>query len=256
MLGAIIGDICGSVYERTPAKDKDFPLIEKLSNFTDDTVLTVAIADAILSNKDFGETLRAYALQYPLRGYGFRFNFWTTSKNPEPYNSFGNGSAMRVSSVGWLCNSIEEVLDVAKQSAEVTHNHEEGIKGAQAVALAIFLARNGANKDEIKKELETRFQYNLQDSYEETCRDYSFDITCQGSVPQAIIAFFASSDYEDTIRKAIWLKGDADTQACIAGSIAEAYYKEIPQELRDKAYEVLPKELIFVFEQFKKILAP
>lgn len=250
MLGAIFGDICGSVYEFHPVESYQFPLLTDKSQFTDDTVLTLAIADALLNKKDIAKTLKAYAREHVFKGYGLRFNDWVWDEKSEPYWSFGNGSAMRVSSVGFLYDSIEDVLENAQKSAEVTHNHTEGIKGAQATALAIFLARQHASKNEIKHEIETRFGYNLSKTLAEIEKNYRFNETCQGSVPEAIIAFLESEDYETAIRNAIWLKGDADTQACIAGGIAEAFYGEIPESFKEKVYTSLPQEMLKIIEQF------
>ena len=252
MLGAIIGDICGSVYEFNPAVGYRFPLLLEESYFTDDTVLTIAVTDSIINNLDFASTIKKYAKDYPNKGYGNRFNDWVYSDTLEPYFSYGNGSAMRVSSIGFYYNSIDEVLEKAKQSAEVTHNHWEGIKGAQATALAIFLARTGNSKNRIKMEIENRFNYNLNRTLEEIEKNYHFNETCQGSVPEAIIAFLESDSYESAIRNAIWLKGDADTQACIAGGIAEAYYKKIPQYLIDKAFEIVPREFLKIIYQYQQ----
>lgn len=246
MLGAIIGDIAGSIYEFFPVESTDFPFFSEQSKFTDDTVLTIAVADAFIHNKDMSKTIQDYAKKYDGRGYGLKFFNWIYSEN---------GSAMRVSSAGWLGKDINEVLDLAKKSAEVTHNHVEGIKGAQAVAIAIFLARTGSSKYAIQDEISERFDYDLSRSLDEIEKDYSFNETCQKSVPEAITAFLYSDDYESAIRNAIWLKGDADTQAAIAGSIAEAFYKEIPQYMKDKAYELLPKEFIvtlYEFSEFRK----
>ena len=250
MLGAILGDICGSVYEFNPVKRYNFPLLTEASAFTDDTVLTLAIADALMNKKDIAKTLREYARYYSWRGYGKRFHDWVWGETDEPYWSFGNGSAMRVSSVGYLYDSLEDVLLNAEKTAEVTHNHPDGIKGAQAVALAIFLARKGASKEEIRHEIETRFRYNLSRTIAEIEKKYYFNETCQGSVPEAIIAFLESDDYESAIRNAIWLKGDADTQACIAGGIAEAFYKATPSHLNHFVYEKLPSALLEVLHQF------
>jgi ADP-ribosylglycohydrolase len=244
MLGAIIGDICGSVYEFAPVENYNFPLLREDSKYTDDTVLTIAVADAILNNSDFAISIKKYAREYPGKGYGRKFNDWIYSELYTPYGSYGNGSAMRVSAVGFYYNSIDEVLQKAKESAEVTHNHWEGIKGAQATALAVYLAKTNHSKKEIKKEIETRFNYDLNRTLVEIERNYCFNETCQGSVPEAIIAFLESKDYETAIRNAIWLKGDADTQACIVGGIAEAFYGNIPSYMVDKAFEVLPREFL------------
>ena len=252
MLGAIIGDIAGSIYEFNPVKSTDFPLFTSQSKFTDDTVLTIAVADAFIHNKDMSKTIQQYAQTYTGRGYGGRFYDWIYKDNPEPYGSYGNGSAMRVSSAGWLGNDINEVLELAFKSAEVTHNHWEGIKGAQSVALCVYMARSNYTKEEIRKEIAQRFNYDLNRTVAEIEKNYYFFESCQQSVPEAIIAFLDSNDFESAIRNAIWLKGDADTQAAIAGSIAEAFYKEIPQELKDKAYELIPKEFLITLYEFSE----
>ena len=231
MIGAIAGDIIGSVYENLRTKRKDFRLVTPMSNFTDDTVLTVAVADAILTRSPYGPKIKSYARRHPLRGYGPRFLVWMAKPGIKPYNSFGNGSAMRVSPVAHAFQSEDEVLDHARQTAECTHNHPEGIKGAQATALAIFLARCGADKDSIRSEIGRRFGYDLSRTVDEIRPDYRIDLTCQGSVPEAIIAFLDATSFEDAIRNAVSLGGDADTQACIAGAIAEAHYRAIPPEI-------------------------
>lgn len=252
MIGAIAGDIIGSVYEGFPIKTTEFELFTSNSRFTDDTVLTVAVADCILNGKDYTKTLKEYGRLYPNAGYGGMFRHWLRSDGLGPYNSFGNGSAMRVSPVGFAFNTLEKVLSEAKRSAEVTHNHPEGIKGAQAVATAIFLSRNHESKEEIKKYIENRFGYNLSQTLEEIRPNYSFDETCQGSVPQAIIAFLESVSYEDAIRKAISLGGDSDTLACITGGIAEAFYGGIPEHIEKKTMEILDDRLREVILKFRK----
>lgn len=224
MIGAIAGDIIGSVYENLRTKRKDFRLFTPVSTFTDDTVLTVAVADAILSGTDYGETIKAYARRHPMRGYGPRFLAWMVTPGTKPYNSFGNGSAMRISPVAYAFDSEEDVVREAEQSAACTHSHPEGIKGAQAVALAVFLARKGAGKDEIRQAVSGRFGYDLSRTVDGIRPGYRIDLTCQGSVPEAIIAFLDSESFEDAVRNAVSLGGDADTQACIAGAIAEAHY--------------------------------
>lgn len=231
MIGAIAGDIIGSVYERLHTKQKDFRLFTLASTFTDDTVLTIAVADAILTGSDYGHTIKTYARRHPTRGYGSKFMQWMVSSITKPYNSFGNGSAMRVSPVAHAFSLLPEVLEHAKRSAECTHNHPEGIKGAQATALAVYLARHGSDKEDIRAAVEERFGYDLSRTIETIRPGYSFDITCRGSVPESIIAFLDSTSFEDAVRNAVSLGGDADTQACIAGAIAEAYYKEIPLEI-------------------------
>ena len=223
MKGAIIGDITGSAYEFSPEKSKDIELFPSGAKYTDDTVHTIAVADAILNKSSYKNSILHWGRKYPSISYGSRFRRFLSSPDPQPYNSFGNGSAMRVSPVGWAFNSEAEVLRQAKLSAEVSHDHPEGIKGAQSVALAIFLARKkGASKEAIRKKISHDFHYDLTRTTDEIRDNYSFDETCQGSVPESIISFLDSVDFEDAIRNAISLGGDADTQAAIAGSIAEA----------------------------------
>ncbi len=205
MIGAIAGDIIGSVFEGNPTKTTAFPLFSRHSTFTDDTVLTVAMADSILKDRDYAASLKRFARQYPSAGYGATFFRWMRSSDSRPYNSWGNGSAMRVSPVGFAFDSVEEVLDQAERSAAVTHNHPEGIKGAQATALALFMARKGETKARIREEITQRFGYDLNRTIEEIRPAYFFDISCQGSVPEAIIAFLDSESYEDAVRKGISL---------------------------------------------------
>ncbi len=252
MLGAIVGDIIGSPYEWRSTKEHNFTLFSKNSTFTDDSVLTIALADSILSKTDYKLKLKEYYSKYPDAGYGGMFSKWARSIDMKPYNSYGNGSAMRVSPVGWAYNSLDKVLSEAKKSAEVTHNHPEGIKGAQAVASAIFLARTGSKKKDIGIYIEKTFQYNLNRSYEEIKQNYGFDVTCQGSVPEAIISFLESKNFEDGVRKAVSLGGDADTQGCITGSIAEAYYKGVPKPISDKVFNILDKNLTKLVRKFMK----
>ena len=250
MFGAIAGDVIGSVFERHNVKHTSFPLFSEGSRFTDDTVLTVAVAESIMEGKEYGQVLREYGRRYPHAGYGGLFLQWLFSEKPEPYSSFGNGSAMRVSPVGFACSTLEQVLKEAERSAAVTHNHPEGIKGAQATAAAVFLARQGSKKKEIRRYITEQFGYNLEQTLEEIRPHYSFDATCQGSVPQAIIAFLLSTDYEDAIRKAISLGGDSDTIACITGGIAQAFYGQIPHHIVTRTEALLPNELLKVVEQF------
>jgi ADP-ribosylglycohydrolase len=252
VIGAIAGDIIGSSYEWHHTKSYDFELFTPQSTPTDDTILTIAVADCILNNKDYVATLKQYGRRYPYAGYGAMFHKWLGSDSDKPYNSYGNGSAMRVSPVGFAFDNIEDVLVEAKRSAEVTHNHPEGIKGAQAIAAAIFLARKKKSKIEIRNYIEKEYGYNLRRSIDEICPRYHFDETCQGSVPEAIIAFLESTSYEDAVRKAVSLGGDSDTLACMAGGIAQAYYGEIPdfivQEVRDR----LNPEFLEIIDQFNK----
>jgi ADP-ribosylglycohydrolase len=250
MIGAIAGDIIGSYYEAFPTKETDFPLFPDCCRFTDDTVLTVAVADWILNGGDLVEHFHAYFDAYPQAGYGMSFVRWAGYKRREPYNSWGNGSAMRVSPVGFAFDSLEAVLAKAKESAEVTHNHEEGIRGAQATAAAIFLARSGHDKPEIKDHIQTRFGYDLDRSLADIRPGYRFNESCQGSVPESIIAFLEAPDYEGAVRNAVSLGGDADTMACIAGGIAEACYGGVPEPIRRKAFEFLDERLTTVINDF------
>ena len=250
MIGAIAGDIIGSVYEWNRIKTTDFPLFQESSIFTDDTVLTVATAYAITSKKDYAASFKQFGQAYPDSGYGGNFLVWLFSDGSEPYNSWGNGSAMRVSPVGFAYDSVNEVLAEAKRSAEVTHNHPEGIKGAQATALSIFLARTGKEKDAIKNEITERFGYDLNRTVDEIRPGYSFNESCQGTVPEAIICFLESDCFEDSIRKAVSLGGDSDTLACITGGIAQAYYKDIPTDIVTEVEKRLPEELLKVVNEF------
>lgn len=271
MLGAIIGDIVGSVYEFNNIKRTDFALFSPESNYTDDTIMTIAVGNWLMEREKpedlerLEEFIVRYATDYPcpMGGYGGRFRQWLFGVNEclpnslgrQPYNSWGNGSAMRVSSVGWLCNTLKEVEQTAEETAAITHNHPEGIKGAKATAVAIFLARKGYDKDTIRTVIEGRYGYNLHRTCSEIRPTYTFDESCQGTVPEAIIAFLESTDFESAIRLAVSLGGDSDTLACITGGIAEAYYKDIPDAIKDEVYRRLPskfKELINIFNDMVK----
>ena len=250
ILGAIIGDIIGSVFEWNNVKTVDFEMFGNGTDFTDDSVLTFATMDAILKDIDFATAYQAYGRKFPHRGYGGYFNSWIHSDDPKPYNSYGNGSAMRVSPVGWAYDSLEDVLLQAKRSAEVTHNHPEGIKGALATAAAVFLARTGSSKDNIKQYIQGAFRYDLERRIDNIRPVYKFNETCQETVPEAIIAFLESDDFESAIRLAISIGGDSDTIACITGGIAEAFYKEIPDWMVEKTLRLLPEETIKLIEEF------
>lgn len=254
VIGAICGDTIGSAYEFHPVKSTDFTLLSSWSRFTDDTVCTVAVADAIMGDMDFTSSLQSWCRKYPRAGYGGAFRKWIRSESPAPYNSWGNGSAMRVSPAGAWANSMEEALALAEDSAKVTHNHPEGIKGAQATAAAIYGALNGMSKEEIKNCIEANFGYDLSRDYAEIQPGYSFDVSCQGSVPEAIIAFLNGTDYESTVRLAVAMGGDADTMAAIAGGIAAAYYGEIPQWIIDDCMSCLPDDLRSVAATFNSRL--
>ena len=233
MLGAIFGDIVGSVYEFNNTADLHFPLLIRYSRPTDDSIMTLAVARALMET--WGQPddairaalvreMRDFGARYPNGGYGGRFSDWLSADDPQPYGSFGNGSAMRVSPVGWLCGTMEDTLHMARLTAEVTHNHPEGIKGAQAIAAGVFLARAGQDKDAILRSLTERFHYDLTRTLDEIRPTYGFYEICQKSVPEAIRAFYEGETYEDVIRRAVALGGDSDTIACMAGALAEAYY--------------------------------
>lgn len=256
LLGAAIGDIAGSRFEFNNYRRTDFDFITADCGFTDDTVCTVAVAEWALTNftVDLVPIMKKWCNKYPNAGYGGTFYHWIKfNADPKPYNSWGNGSAMRVSPVGWLCNDIESVLEYAKTSAEITHNHPEGIKGAQATAAAIYFARTGKTKSFIKDFIEQNFDYNLNQTCDEIRPTYQFNESCQGTVPQAIVAFLESNDFEHAIRLAISLGGDSDTLAAITGSIAEAFYKEIPEPIKSKAIQLLPKEFIDILSRVKSV---
>ena len=252
MLGAIIGDIVGSCYEFNGIKTTDFELFSPRSRYTDDSVMTMAVAEWLFNdphhtNNILEENMVKYGNLNTNVGYGSHFLHWLyfpqaifPDGKRKPYNSFGNGSAMRVSAVGWMFDTLEETERVAEISASITHNHPEGIKGAQATAAAIFMARNGSNKEEIKDYISKRFKYNLNRNCDQIRPSYRFEVSCQKSVPEAIIAFLDSKDYESTLRLAVSLGGDSDTQACIAGGIAEAFYG-IPDDIIIEAAKYIPR---------------
>ena len=252
LLGALAGDIIGSVYEFHNIKTTEFPLFTERSHYTDDSVMTVAVANKILKGSPYERELQDFGRRYPKSGYGTNFKDWIFSDNPKPYNSYGNGSAMRVSPIAYVLNDINEVLSEAKRCAEITHNHPEGIKGAQAVAAAVFLSRAGSSKDEIKRYITQNFNYNLNRSIEDIRVNYQFDETCQGSVPEAIISFLESQNFENSIRLAISIGGDSDTIASITGAISEAYYKDIPEEIKKTVIKLLPGDLLSVLTNFSK----
>ena len=264
MYGAILGDIIGSPYEFDRGnKTKDFPLFSRNSKFTDDSVMTLAVADAFLSiapNTDDAEirrrliqSMQTYGQAFPHAGYGGMFRRWLKSLTPQPYGSYGNGSAMRVSSVGWLFDDLETVRHMARLSAEVTHNHPEGIKGAEATASAIFLARTGSSKSEIKAYIEANFHYDLSRTCDEIRPAYRHVESCQETVPEAITAFLEGESFEDVIRTAVSLGGDCDTLTCIAGSMAGGFYG-VPEELKQQCRERLPEDSRKVLRRFEETL--
>ena len=250
MIGAIAGDIIGSVYERHPIKTKDFPLFHPQCRFTDDSVLTVAVAKAVMEDGHYQKWVWELGRRYPYAGYGGAFIHWLRSSEPRPYNSWGNGSAMRVSPVGFAFDTVETVLYEAARTAEISHNHPEGVKGAQATALAVFLARTARDKNLIRREVVDRFGYDLGRTVAEIRSSYRFDFSCQGTVPEAIISFLESDSYEDAVRNAISLGGDSDTLACITGGIAEAYYGPVASHILEKVKDCLTDDLWQITEQF------
>ena len=263
--GAILGDIIGSPFEFDRGdKTKDFKLFSRRSHFTDDSVMTLAVCEALLkvgqdaTVKEIEDavisSMQSWGRRYPHAGYGGYFRRWLTACHPEPYNSFGNGSAMRVSAVGWLYDSLENTRTVAKAIANVTHNHPEGIKGAEATASAIFMARNGSSKEEIKKYIENEFHYDLNRTLNEIRPSYHMDETCQKTVPEAIIAFLEAKDFEDAIRNAVSLGGDTDTLGAITGSIAEAYYR-IPEWLMTECRKRINRDMRVVLDDFNDALS-
>ena len=244
MKGAIIGDIIGSTHEYdNRIKTKEFELFPRGSKFTDDTVLTVAVYDSLINHISYEESFYKWVNRYPDRGYGQQFFQWVISKEKNPYGSKGNGAAMRASPVGWLFNTEKEVLEEAKRSAEITHNSEEGIISAQTVAIAIFMGRNKKSKEDIKEYIEKNFRYDLSRSLDDIREVYVHSMEASRSVPESIICFLEGNSFEDSIRNAISLGGDADTMACIAGSIAEAYYG-IDEEMWEKAKRYLSKDIL------------
>ena len=260
MLGAIIGDTIGSVYEFHNIKTTHFPLFDPRSNYTDDSVMTMAVTNWLLTDPQHGmDTLEAAFLNFaqkypcPMGGYGPGFYRWLFEPETfvegkrHPYNSFGNGAAMRCSANGWMFDTLEETERVAGLSAAITHNHPEGIKGAQSTAAAIFMARNGKSKEEIKNYISTRYGYNLNRTCDEIRPVYDWDSSCQGTVPEAIVAFMDSTDFESAIRLAVSLGGDSDTLACITGGIAEAFYKTIPESIALRIWELIPEDFKAIF---------
>ncbi len=252
MLGAIAGDIIGSYYEVHRIKTKDFKLFLAESTFTDDTVLSVAVAEHILTGRDIVDLFHEYTAMYPLARYGAAFFRWAITKSREPYHSYGNGAAMRISPVGFAFDEWDRVLEIARAITVVTHDHKEAIRGAQATAAAIFLARKGYDKEEIRESIEANFGYDLRRSVEDIRPNYRFDVSCQGSVPESIISFLDSKDFVDAIRNAISLGGDADTMACIAGGIAQAYYGGVPPFIKKKVMQILDGRLKSIVIKFSK----
>lgn len=254
MLGAIIGDIVGSVYEWNNIKTKEFPLFRPDCFFTDDTIMTLAVAEGMLRGgraEDFIRSMKTYGRLYPEADYGARFSLWLSGEDSSPYNSWGNGSAMRVASIGWLCSSLKETEHYAAVSAAVTHDHPEGIKGAQATAAAIYLARSGSSQAQIKAYIRDTYGYDLERSLDQIRPVYRFNESCMETVPEAIIAFLEGRDFEDAIRNAISLGGDSDTLAAITGGIAEAAWG-IPSDIEEKALSFLDQRMLALYRECKE----
>jgi len=255
MLGAIVGDVVGSRFERHPTKSKDFELFTQDSRFTDDTVLTCAVAWALMHGESYAAHLRLFGRQYPRAGYGGRFKRWLFDMQAPGYASWGNGSAMRVSPVGWLCRDMDTVLQQAAASARPTHGHPEGVRGARAVAGAVFLARTGRSKDEIRDFLQHSIGYDMQRSLDDLRPSYAFDVSCAGSVPEAMLCFLESESFEDALRNAVSLGGDSDTQACMAGAVAEAWYGGVPEDIARETRARLDRNLLVVLQQWQEATA-
>jgi len=255
MLGAAIGDIVGSIYEGEPIKTKDFPLFGANACFTDDTVCTVAVADALLAGRDPAASLRDWGQRYQNAGYGGYFRQWLQDDQAGPYGSWGNGAAMRVGPVGWLAVSLEQVIRLADEVTAVTHDHPEGLRGARAVAVAVWLARAGLPAEDLRQVVSQYFGYDLSAGLDQIRPDYSFDVSCQGTVPPAILCVVEATDFEDALRNAISLGGDADTLACIAGAIAEPLFG-IAEPLVQAGRAYLPREMLAVFDAVYAVAKP
>jgi ADP-ribosylglycohydrolase len=256
VLGAIAGDVIGSVHEFVATKTTMFELFPPRARFTDDSVLALAVADCLLTGGDYVDAFHDAVRRYPRAGFGSRFHAWATSESRTPYNSWGNGAAMRVPAVAYAFASLEAVLAEAARSAEATHNHPEGVKGAQATAAAVFMARHGDSKQAIKAGITRRFGYDLNPTIDALRPTYRFDESCQETVPPAIIAFLESDDFESAVRLAISLGGDADTLACITGAIAEAHYGGVPPAIAARTLETLDDHLRGVFGRFQARFGP
>ena len=264
MYGAILGDIIGSPYEFDRGKKtKDFPLFDSCCSYTDDSVMTIAVAEALLDSlgkddeevrKVLAASMRKWGRRYPDAGYGGMFRFWLLEEDPQPYGSYGNGSAMRASAAGWLYRDFEETWKKAALTAEVTHNHPEGIKGAMCVAAVIWLARNGKSKNDIRKTVEDAFGYDLSRTCDEIRPEYHHTESCQETVPEALTAFLEGENFEDVIRTAVSLGGDCDTLTCIAGSMAEAFYG-VPESLKEECRRRLEPDMLEVLDRFDRAVA-
>ena len=251
MLGAIAGDMIGVPWESSGEKRYDFPLFSEYSRFSDDTVMTLAVAHALLEGRSYAEAMREFGRQHPMAGYGKHFEQWLFDASMGPYNSYGNGGAMRASPIGFAARSAEDALAEAERCAAPTHNHPEGVKGARAVALAVFLARSGASKQHIRSEIAARIGYDLDRTVAAIRPGYKFDVAAERSVPEAIICFLDAPDFEGAVRNAVSLGGDADTMACIAGAIAEAHWGGVPELIAEEVRKRLPVEFLDLLDRFR-----
>ena len=257
MIGSIIGDIIGSIWEGKQSKSKDVELFTEYNTFTDDTALTLAVAEAILEKTDYQSQIIRYYKKYPYAGYGHMFKEWANASSPQPYKSYGNGSAMRVSPIGYAFDDLESVLQEARKSAEITHNSPDGIAGAKAIALAVFMAREGSSKNEIRAQISKRFRFEIRDSVEALKRfnaeTWGFNgSSTRESIPVALLCFLDSTDFEDTIRNALYLGGDTDTIACMAGGIAQAFYRDIPEWILTESRNRLNDLQLDIIDRFNE----
>ena len=256
MLGAMAGDVIGAAWDGSGEKRSDFPLFSSYSRYTDDTAMTAAVAHALLERRDYAQAMRQFGRRHPIAGYGAHFGRWLFDTTMGPYNSFGNGGAMRASPIGYAVRSAEEALVEAERSAAPTHNHPEGVKGAQAVALAVYVARCGATKTGIRHEIEARIGYDLSRSVETIRPDYAYTVEAARTVPEAIICFLDAQDFEEAVRNAVSLGGDADTMACIAGAIAEAHWGGVPETIANEVRGRLPDEFLVLLDRFRERFMP
>lgn len=252
IIGAIAGDMIGTLYNGKKSDAPVSPLLTGKAGFTGDSVMTIAVMDALLNGRDYISVMQDYGRKYPDRNYGTVFSRWLRQDYPQPFNSWSNGAALRISPVGFACRTLPEVLDEAQKNARISHSHPDGIKGAMAVAASVFLARNGRTKEEIRDYIESVFRYNLQKSIGKIRPDYIYDYSCQGSVPEAIICFLESTDYESAIGLAVSLGGNCSDLACITGGIAQAYYKEIPGSITEETVSMLAPDMYEIVSGFSK----
>lgn len=252
IIGAVAGDMVGSLHKGKKPGPESFDLLNDRPDFTSDTVLNVAVMESLLRERDYARSLKVYGRKYKDRDYGKAFDRWLQQDDPKPYHSWNNGAALRVSPIGFACRTLKEVSDEAYNCASVSHNHPDGIKGAVAIAVSVFLARNGRTKDEIRDYIESTFSYDLHRQIDHIRPDYYYDRSSEASVPESIIAFLDSTDYENAIRLAISLGGDSGRLACLTGGIAQAFYKEVPVKITNYVIEQLPHQMLETLNEFSK----